>query len=118
LASFIADKRTVIEVCLTSNQQTNPDLQDLKKHKFKDMLDNRMATTLCTDNRLVSNTTVTDEFVKATTHFEIPLKRLKDIVAYGYKKSFYPGHYTDKRNYAKLTMQYFDRIAQKHHISL
>jgi adenosine deaminase len=61
LASFIADKRTVIEVCLTSNLQTNPDLKDIKNHKFKDMLENRMATTICTDNRLVSNTTVTDE---------------------------------------------------------
>jgi adenosine deaminase len=114
LASFIADKRTVIEVCLTSNQQTNPAIQDLKNHKFKDMLSHRMATTICTDNRLVSNTTVTNEFQKAVDTFEIPLKRLKDIVAYGYKKSFYPGNYVEKRNYAKNTMQYFDKVAHKH----
>ena len=116
LASFLADKRTVIEVCLTSNMQTNPEIKSLKEHKFKDMLDNRMATTICTDNRLVSNTTVTNEFRLAVDNFEIPLKRLKDIVAYGYKKSFYPGHYVEKRNYAKTTMQYFDKVALKHGI--
>lgn len=117
LASFLADKRTVIEVCLTSNMQTNPEIKSLKEHKFKDMLANRMATTICTDNRLVSNTTVSNEFRLAVDNFEIPLKRLKDIVAYGYKKSFYPGHYVEKRNYAKTTMQYFDKVALKHGIN-
>lgn len=116
LASFIADKRTVIEVCLTSNMQTNPDLKDLKDHKFKDMLENRMATTICTDNRLVSNTTVTNEYHLAVENFDIPLKRLKDIVAYGFKKSFYPGSYVEKRQYAKEVMHYFDKIVEKHSI--
>lgn len=116
LASFLADKRTVIEVCLTSNMQTNPEIKTLKEHKFQDMLNNRMATTICTDNRLVSNTTVTHEFELAVNNFEIPLKRLKDIVAYGFKKSFFPGHYVAKRNYAKTTMQYFDKVALKHGI--
>lgn len=116
LASFLADKRTVIEVCLTSNMQTNPEIQSLKQHKFKDMLENRMATTICTDNRLVSNTTVTNEYRLAVDNFEIPLKRLKDIVAYGFKKSFFPGNYVGKRNYAKTTMQYFDKVASKHGI--
>jgi len=116
LASFMADKRTVIEVCLTSNMQTNPTIKDIKNHKFKDMLENRMATTLCTDNRLVSNTTVSKEYRLALDHFDIPYKRLKDIVAYGFKKSFYPGSYVQKREYAKVNMQYFDKIAKKHGI--
>lgn len=114
LASYIADKRILMEVCLTSNLQTNPSLQDIKDHPFKQMLDNRMATTLCTDNRLVSNTTVTDEYHLATTNFDIPVKRLKDIVAYGFKKSFFPGSYVEKRTYAKSVMHYFDQVAKKH----
>lgn len=114
LASFIADRRTTIEVCLTSNLQTNPMIKDISSHKFKDMLENRIATTLCTDNRLVSNTTVTNEYRLATETFDIPMKRLKDIVAYGFKKSFYPGSYVEKRAYAKKNMQYFDKVAKKH----
>lgn len=114
LTSFMADKRTVVEVCLTSNLQTNPLIKGIKDHKFKNMLENRMATTICTDNRLVSNTTVSKEFKLALDNFDIPVKRLKDIVAYGYKKSFYPGSYVEKRNYSKINMHYFDKIAAKH----
>lgn len=113
LTSFMADKRTVVEVCLTSNLQTNPEIKGIQNHKFKDMLENRMATTICTDNRLVSNTTVTKEFKLAVDNFNIPVKRLKDIVAYGFKKSFYPGSYVEKRNYAKINMHYFDKVAKK-----
>lgn len=117
LASFIADKRTTIEVCLTSNLQTNPEIKDIKEHKFKDMLDKRLATTICTDNRLVSKTTVSKEYRLAIDNFDIPLKRLKDIVAYGFKKSFYPGNYVEKRNYAKIAMNYFDDIVEKYNIT-
>lgn len=118
LASYIADKRVMIEVCLTSNLQTNPGLKDIKNHPFKHMLDNRMALTICTDNRLVSNTTVSREYRLAVDNFDMPIKRLKDIVAYGFKKSFFPGHYVGKRDYAKKCMQYFDAVAKKHGVSL
>lgn len=117
LASYIADKRVMIEVCLTSNLQTNPTLKDIKNHPFGKMLQNRMSVTICTDNRLVSNTTVTREYQLAVENFEIPLKLLKDVVAYGYKRAFYPGHYVEKRNYAKKCMQYFDVVAKKHGLS-
>jgi adenosine deaminase len=114
LVSFVADKRTTIEVCLTSNLQTNPEIKNIKDHNFKHMLANRMSVTLCTDNRLVSDTTVSREYQLALDNFEIPVKHLKDIVAYGFKKSFYPGLYIEKRNYAKKCMMYFDEVAQKH----
>jgi len=114
LSSFVADKRVVIEVCITSNLQTNPDIKLAKNHNFKKMLESRMALTICTDNRLVSNTTVSNEYRVIFDNFDVPLKQLKDIVAYGFKKSFHPGSYVDKRNYAKKCMQYFDRVAQKH----
>ena len=114
LVSFVADKRTTIEVCLTSNLQTNPEIKDIKNHNFKHMLANRMSVTICTDNRLVSDTTVSREFQLAVDNFDIPIKQLKDIVAYGFKKSFYPGQYIEKRNWAKNVMMYFDKIAKKH----
>lgn len=116
LASFVADKRVVIEVCITSNLQTNPEIKRAQNHKIKDMLENRMALTICTDNRLISNTTVSNEFRIVLDNFDVPLKQLKDILAYGFKKSFHPGSYVDKRNYAKKCMQYFDQVAAKHGI--
>jgi len=114
LSSYIADKRIAIEVCLTSNLQTNPAITDIKQHKFRDMLENRIATVICTDNRLVSNTTVSREYQLALDNFDIPLKRLKDIVAYGFKKSFFPGSYVEKREYAKQCLNYFDVVSRKY----
>ncbi len=114
LISFVADKRSTIEVCLTSNLQTNPDIKDIKNHNVKHMLANRMSLTICTDNRLVSDTTVSREFKLLVDNFEVPIKHLKDVVAYGFKKSFYPGNYIDKRNWAKNVMVYFDQVAKKH----
>ncbi|MDP4535432.1 adenosine deaminase family protein [Alkalimonas collagenimarina] len=114
LASFMADKRIAIEVCLTSNLQTNPSIADIRQHPFGQMLKHRMATVICTDNRLVSNTTLSQEYQLALDHFDIPFKRLKDMVAYGFKKSFFPGNYVEKRQYAKECLQYFDRVAQQY----
>jgi adenosine deaminase len=59
---------------------------------------------------------VTKEFQLAVDHFEIAPKHLKDIVAYGFKKSFYPGQYIDKRNWAKKVMKHFDKVATQHGI--
>lgn len=116
LASFIADKRIAIEVCLTSNLQTNPDIIDIKNHKISDILDHRIATTLCTDNRLVSNTTVSREFRLLLDNFDLSLNRLKDVVADGFKKSFFGYDYVNKRTYAKECMNYFNKVAQSHQL--
>ena len=114
LVSFVADKSTTIEVCLTSNLQTNPEIGDIKNHNVKHMLANRMSVTVCTDNRLVSDTTVSREFGLLLNNFDVQMKHLKDIVAYGFKKSFYPGAYIEKRNWAKRVMMHFDEVAKKH----
>ena len=44
------------------------------------MLAHKMSVSICTDNRLVSHTTVTDEYALALEHFEIDAKQLRDIV--------------------------------------
>jgi adenosine deaminase len=116
LITFVADKRTTIEVCLTSNLQTNPEIKDIKNHNFRHMLANRMSVTICTDNRLVSDTSVSREYKLAVDNFEIQPKHLKDVVAYGFKKSFFAGEYITKRNWAKNVMMYFDEVAKKHHV--
>lgn len=117
LASFIADRRIAIEVCITSNLQTNPAIGDVKNHNFKHMYANRLATVICTDNRLVSRTTVTQEYELALSSVDVPLKRLKDMVAYGFKKNFFHGDYVAKRSYAKQVLEYFDRVAAEHNLN-
>lgn len=110
LAEFVADRRITIEVCLTSNQQTNPAFRRLEDHPFRKMMEHRLSVTLCTDNRLVSNTTVTDEVLKAVTTFGLSAADLKNIIVYGFKRSFCPGEYAAKREYVRKCMDYFEAL--------
>jgi len=111
LAQYIADKRITIEVCLTSNQQTVPELaDDLRTHPFAEMRKRRLSTTLCTDNRLVSHTTVSNEIARAVEAFSLTEREVRDILIYGFKRSFYPGTYLEKREYVRGVIDFTDRI--------
>ena len=112
LTRYIGDRRITLEVCLTSNLQTIPEMEyDLKNHPFKLMRKARLSTTLCTDNRLVSHTTVTDEVLKAVRAFQLTPRELKDLMLYGFKRSFFAGSYKEKRAYVRQIIDYYDRIA-------
>lgn len=110
LAQYIADRRITLEVCLTSNLQTMPTLGNLNDHAFKKMIDAKLSTTLCTDNRLVSNTTVSREIQLALDSFDLSLKDLRNIIIYGFKRSFFPGSYLEKRTYVRKIINYYDHI--------
>lgn len=117
LARFVAERRITLEVCLTSNQQTIPELRhDLKKHPFAKMRAARCSVTLCTDNRLVSRTTMTDEVEKAVASFALEPRALKDVLIYGFKRSFFPGAYPDKRDWVRSVLNYMeDQFGQYGH---
>ncbi len=113
LAEYIGDRRITLEICLTANMQTNPDLVELKNHPFKKMSESKLSVTFCTDNRTVSSTTVTDEIFKAVQTFNINRKDLKDIVIYGFKRSFFYGTYLKKRKYVRSVIDYYDKIERQ-----
>lgn len=111
LAQFIADKRITIEVCLTSNQQTVPELAgDLKRHPYGEMRKRRLSTTFCTDNRLVSNTDVSTEIARAVEAFGLTEREVRDSLIYGFKRSFFPGTYLEKRTYVRQVIDFADRV--------
>ncbi len=114
LVQFIADRRITIEVCLTSNMQTNPALVELAQHSFRHMRDARLSATFCTDNRTVSQTTVVDEILKAVETFDITPHELRNFVIYGFKRSFFPGSYTKKREYVHQIIDYYEKVEKKH----
>lgn len=117
LASYIADRRITIEVCLTSNLQTSPKISDIKKHSLKTMLKNNMSITLCTDNRLVSNTNMCAEIELAIKNFDISAKDLKNIIVYGFKRSFFYHDYGVKRKYVRKVIDYYESIEHRLNIS-
>jgi len=113
LAQYIGDRRITLEVCLTSNMQTIPAIKELKHHSFGKMKDAGLSVTFCTDNRTVSNTTVTDEILNAVEAFDISPKELRNFIAYGFKRSFFPGTYLEKRTYVRKVLDYYEKIEKQ-----
>jgi len=117
LVNFIAKRRITLEVCLSSNMQTTPAIRELRDHSLRRMLERGLSVTLCTDNRLVSNTTVCQEYQLAIDHFPIDAATLKDIAIRGFKRSFYYHSYQQKKAYLQRVVAYYDAVAKDFNIA-
>jgi adenosine deaminase len=113
LNKYVSDRRITMEVCLTSNLNTMPELS-IENHALRKMVTNRLSVSLSTDNKLISNTTMTKELMLAVKTFGLSPKQLKEIVITGYKRSFYFGPYTERREYSRKVMDWYDEVAAKH----
>lgn len=116
LVKYVSDRRITMEVCLTSNLNTMPELQ-LENHAVRKMLDARISVSLATDNRLVSNTDMVTELQLAVETFKLTPKQLREIVITGFKRSFFHGPYIERREYVRTVMDHYDRVASKHGVS-
>jgi len=114
LVTYIASQRITIEVNLTSNLQTLPEFSTAADHPVGRMLDHRLSATVCTDNRLVSNTSVTEELDLVVTHFDVDMPRLKALILAGFKGAFFPGTYREKRTYVRNAINRFDAVVREH----
>lgn len=110
LTNYMAEARTTIEVCITSNLQTTPRLSRPEDHPLRKMLDHRMSVTLCTDNRLVSHTTVSQEIALAVKHLNVDHRELRNVLIHGFKRSFFHGSYAEKRAYVRQVINYYDAL--------
>lgn len=114
LGQYISDRRITLEVCLTSNLQTNPQMESIDQHNFRKFRDARVSTTICTDNRTVSNTTVTNELLTAVRHLGVSRRDLKSIIIYGFKRSFFHGSYLQKRAFVRQIIDYYEKVEARH----
>lgn len=93
LLNYVNDHRIPIEICLKSNIDTHT-VSSYKEHPFPIFYDLGLRVTLNTDNRLVSNTNMTEEFMTAHKEFNFDYKKIKNLIINGFKSSFLP--YRDK----------------------
>jgi adenosine deaminase len=114
LSEYIADRRILIEVCITSNMQTMPELRRVQDHPLGRMVQDRLSVTLCTDNRLVSSTTVSRELRLAVDAFPYSPAELRNTILHGFKRSFFPGSYKEKRAYVRRVIDWYDRVTAQH----
>ncbi|MDR0953574.1 MAG: adenosine deaminase family protein [Elusimicrobiota bacterium] len=114
LASYIAEERIGVEVCLTSNLQTNPAIKTIKEHPVKEMVQKGIPVSICTDNRLVSNTTLTREFELLCNNFNLSKKTLRNIVMAGFKGAFFWGPYNNKRDFIGQVIAKYNRLESEY----
>ncbi|WP_432634069.1 adenosine deaminase family protein [Candidatus Avelusimicrobium sp.] len=118
LADYIASERIGIEVCLTSNLQTLPEIKSVKDHPIKEMIKRGLPVSINTDNRLVSNTTVTKEMELLVHNVDLAPKELKNIVIAGFKSAFFPGSYVEKRRFVRKVIDRYNALAREYNIPL
>lgn len=91
LARYVLDHRIPIEVCLSSNVHTGA-TPSLEEHPFPYYLREGYRVTLNTDNRLMSRTTMTQEFELAVKTFGCTLDELERVTTSAMKAAFHPYH--------------------------
>ena len=89
LASYVNDRRITLEICLTSNVQTRA-VPAHDVHPLRDYFDRGMSVTLSTDNRLISGTTLTDEYLHAARALGFTLHELGEIALESFAAAFLP----------------------------
>ncbi len=89
LLNYVCDHRIPLEICLKSNVQTKTVLR-IEHHPFKKYLDRQLRVTLNTDNRLISDTTMTDELWLAVQTWDLDFAQVKKVILNGFKSLFIP----------------------------
>ncbi|MEO8576139.1 MAG: adenosine deaminase [Gemmatimonadales bacterium] len=89
LTQYVNDRRIGLEICLTSNVQTHA-AKSYESHPLREYFDRGMNLTLNTDNRLMSGTTLTDEYAFAAKHLDFTLDELCTLALNGFESAFLP----------------------------
>lgn len=107
LLNYVNDHRIPLEICLISNLQTKA-VNKLEDHPLRKYYDQGLRLTINTDNRLISNTTVTDELYLAAKTFNFNLYEICNLITDGFKSAFLP--YNKKRRLLRSVIAELDEI--------
>jgi len=89
LVEEVHERGIALELCLTSNVQTRA-TDRYETHPLKQFLARGMNVCLNTDNRLMSATTLVDEYHHAATHCDCTFDELAGMALDGFRSSFLP----------------------------
>jgi adenosine deaminase len=89
LMDYVNDHRIALEMCLSSNVQTGA-VERFEDHPVKFYLNEGLRVTLNTDNRLMSDTTLTQELRLGVQYCGLSLHDIEEILIYGFKSAFLP----------------------------
>jgi len=89
LAQYVLDKRIPLEICLLSNLHTGA-VDKLENHPFGILYKEKFRVTINTDDRLMSDTTMTKEFLTAIQYFNLNFEDFEKITINSMKSAFIP----------------------------
>lgn len=87
LLHLLKERQITLEMCPTSNLHTKA-ISDLENHPAKSYLDRGLAVTLNTDNRTVSNITLSQEMARVTSALGLSEADLKSLYINAVKGAF------------------------------
>ena len=85
--NLIKEKNILLEICPTSNVQTNS-VDTYQNHPIKKLYDLNIPISINTDNSTVSNITLTEEYIKLSNYFNFTLSDYKEMNKNAIKHSF------------------------------
>lgn len=88
LTQYVNDRRIALEICLTSNVQTRA-VETYEQHPVRYYFDRGMNVVLNTDNRLMSDTTLTEEYGHAA-EIGFSFVELSRIALNSFESAFLP----------------------------
>ncbi|RDV36679.1 adenosine deaminase [Bradymonadaceae bacterium TMQ3] len=109
LLNFLNDHRIPLEVCLTSNVQTRA-AKSFESHPLPFYMSYGLRCTINTDNRLITDTTMTDEYWRAVQHYDLNIGDLRKLMIDGFKSAFMP--YRKKRTVTAQACAEFDALVR------
>ncbi len=115
LLNFINDHRVPLEVCLTSNVQTRA-CKSFESHPLPFYMSYGIRCTINTDNRLVTDTTMTKEFWRAVQYYDLNIGDLRKLMIDGFKSAFMP--YRKKRTVTAQACAEFDALVAEYEHSM
>jgi len=89
LTQYVNDRRIGLEICLTSNVHTGA-AATYEDHPLRKSFDRGMNVSLHTDNRLMSGTTLTDEYLYAAKYLDFTFDELCTLALNGFESAFLP----------------------------
>lgn len=89
LMNYVNDRRIPVEICITSNVQTRA-ASSYQSHPVRKYFDAGLNVVLNTDNRLMSGTTLTDEYLHASRELKFTFDELATMAMNGFESAFLP----------------------------
>ncbi len=89
LLNYVNDHRVPLEICIKSNFHTKA-VPDIRSHPIDFYIDYGLRVTINTDNRTISDTTVTDEYLLAINELKLDYPTIKNVILNGFKSAFIP----------------------------